>query len=146
MFARDLLIARQNRLRSPQANRHGLRRDRVHRTVHEVTLALDIFFVLGLPLGLTQTLQDHLLRRLGCDTTEVFWRGFDHHHIAELCFRVEVLGNLEDDFGLFVLDTLDGFLLHEDFYAAAFGQNLDLDVLCAGGVDGPPVGGNHRRF
>src|SRR5439155_21570035 len=84
-----------------------------------------------LTLGLTQTLEDDLLRSLGRYATSILGKDFDIYDVAYVCLWVVSAGFLEIDLGPLVLDLFHNSALGENAGAAIRGVDFD-DQVCVG--------------
>jgi hypothetical protein len=66
--------------------------------------------------------------------------GFDDDHVAQLRFRVDLAGFLEQDLGLGFEDILDHFLFGKDHHLARVGIDPGFHVLRGRRADSPPIG------
>jgi hypothetical protein len=97
----------------------------------DVALLAGVLLEDDFALGLTQTLEDDLLGRLGGDAAGVLGEDLDADRVAEVGAGRELARFFQRDLGAVVLDVVFGFddgLLGEDAHATIFAIDLDGEV------------------
>src|SRR5438552_1853052 len=125
-----LLRARQDRGRTAvELHDRGARLEVADLRVDDVALAVRVLGEHLLALGLPQRLLDDLLRGLRADPSERGRRLFEGDDLAELRVGLDLLGGVELDLDLRILDLLDHRLQEVDLERARLDVDLDVDVL-----------------
>ena len=89
-LARDLLVPGKNSFCPAEADGNRLRSDRVHGSVHHISLTLDVLLVLRVTFGFAQSLKDHLFSRLGRHAAEILRRRIDQRHASHFGLIIEL--------------------------------------------------------
>jgi len=146
MLARDLLAARQDRLRLAQADDDviGARVYVADGAVDEFPFTLRELSIHGIALRLTDALSDHLLGSLGRNAAEIARLDLHVDKVADFGPRLQETRLLQRHLVVLILDVIRDELFDKDLGLAGVRVQLDADVLTGAIV--PLVGGNQRHL
>ncbi len=140
----DLVLARHNRFRTPQADRQRPVTDALHRAGDEIAFTLNKFLVQCFTFGLADALQDNLLGCLRGDAAKTDARLNRHHdRVANLRIRHMLSRLVERDLGLIGLNRIDDLFFQVNVRLSG---RIDpsLDTLVVADVGIALIGGNQR--